>query len=145
MPDAVIDEEHGPRNLMEAVQVHTAKGLDHLGNTRDIAVTGEGTVRITEGTFASFDHGSNRDIGTAIEQFVAPRNYAFKKGILLKAAVTNAGIIYVGNNDVTAGTTGATDGFPLSGGDSVFIEVSDPSELYVIASVATQVLYWLGV
>lgn len=66
-------------------------------------------------------------------------------GILVKADAANAGIVYVGNADLTAGTADATDGYPLSAGDAVLIEVEDARQLYVFASQVDQVVYWLAV
>ncbi|MCC6191386.1 MAG: hypothetical protein IT318_20375 [Anaerolineales bacterium] len=92
----------------------------------------------------SFQHGSNRDVDASAEQLTAT-SVKCNNGIILRAASTNTGIIYVGNSSaVTAGSDGATDGFPLSAGDALTLEVMDPSTIYVIGSAANQVIYWAG-
>ncbi len=69
-------------------------------------------------------------------------------GVQLKADPANTGTIYVGfTSGVTAGTAGATDGFPLKAGDTVFIAAELAHHLdglYAIASAASQKLYFLG-
>ena len=84
-----------------------------------------------------FNHGANGDVDTTAEQLVTS-SIAPSIGILIKASSTNTGIIYVGNSDVTAGGTDATDGFELDAGESLMIEGRDADEIYVIASVASQ-------
>ena len=90
-----------------------------------------------------FDHGSNRNVDTAIIALTSV-SVTTDKGVVVKADAANAGIIYVGNSDVTAGDTEATDGFPLSAGDSVTIDVDNPNKISVIASQVDQVVYWLA-
>jgi len=84
-----------------------------------------------------FDHGANGDVDTTAEQLVAT-SISPSIGILVKASNTNTGIIYVGNSDVTAGDTDATDGFELDAGESLMLEGRDADEVYVIASVVNQ-------
>lgn len=93
---------------------------------------------------ATLDHGSNRDIDTTAEQ-ITSTSFACSFGVTLKADITNTGIIYIGNSDVTAGSAGSTDGFPLSPGETLTLEVSNPNLLYAIASVANQIIYWTAV
>lgn len=67
--------------------------------------------------------------------------YACKRGVGVKASPSNAGVIYVGPSDVTAGSTPATDGWPLAAGEELFLPLDDPRAVYAIASVANQQLY----
>ena len=56
----------------------------------------------------------------------------------------NTGILYVGNSDVTANTAAATDGFPLTANSPwIYLTVSDPTLIYVIASAASQKVFGL--
>ena len=65
---------------------------------------------------ASFDHAEKTSIGATALQLLAT-SLPIQVGIEIKAAVANgAGIVYVGNSDVTAGGTDATDGFALAAG-----------------------------
>ena len=91
-----------------------------------------------------FDHGRNSDVDTTAEQLTAT-SVRCSRGVVVKAANSNTGTIYVGNSDVTANSADATDGFELGAGESVTIEVDDVNKLYVIASAANQVVYWLTV
>ncbi len=63
------------------------------------------------------------------------------RGVGLKAALANAGTIYLGPSDVTAGTTAATDGWPLAAGEEIFLPLADPRTIFAVASVASQQLH----
>ncbi len=67
------------------------------------------------------------------------------KGVQIKAPETNSGVVYVGASGVTADSADATDGFPLSPGEGLFVPVDDPSKLYVIASAAGQKVFWFAI
>lgn len=103
------------------------------------------TGAATEATLATqstFDHGSKSGIGTSPVQITASSITA-KKGVTVKAAIANTGILYAGNSDVTNGTTDATDGFELGNGESCFIEVDNANKVYVIASTTGQKAFWM--
>ncbi len=93
----------------------------------------------------SFDHGSKSGIGvTAVVLSSTPIDA--KRGVLIKAASANSGIVYVGTNSaVTADSNDTSDGFPLSAGDSVEIEIDDAAGIFLIASEAGQKVFWIGV
>lgn len=103
-----------------------------------------GDVDVTSAVSATLDHGSNRDIDTAAEQITAT-SFACKFGVTLTADAANTGILYIGNSDVTAGTTAATDGIPLAAGDSITLPVTNSNIPYAIASANNQVIYWIAV
>lgn len=103
-----------------------------------------GDVDVTSAVSATFDHGSNRDVDTSAEQ-ITSTSFACKFGVTLKADITNTGILYIGNSDVTAGTTAATDGFPLSAGETLTLEVTNSNIPYAIASANNQIIYWTAV
>lgn len=103
-----------------------------------------GDVDVTSEVTTALDHGSNRDIDTAAEQITAT-SYTAKFGVVIKADIANTGIVYIGNSDVTAGTTAATDGFPLSAGESILLKVNNSNIPYAIGSAINQVVYWTAV
>ncbi len=103
-----------------------------------------GDVDVTSAVSSSFDHGSNQDIDTTAEQ-ITSTSFACKFGVTVKADITNTGIIYIGNSDVTASGTAATDGFPLSAGETLTLEVNNPNLLYAIASTTNQKIFWSAV
>ena len=105
---------------------------------------GDVDVTSVKDSQAALDHGSNLDIDTAAEQITAT-SFAAKKGVVVKADLANSGIIYIGNSDVTDGDTAATDGIPLSAGESLFVEVDNPNKLYAIGSAVNQKVYWMAV
>lgn len=135
-------------NRVPALLIHNSTGAE----TRQVRSTAanpnalpvEVVTQSGAATSGSFDHGSNRDVDTAAGALTAT-SFSATKGVTVIADSTNTGIIYVGNSDVTAGTTAATDGFPIQAGESVTLEVNNPNLLYVIASVNNQIVYWVAV
>lgn len=103
-----------------------------------------GDVDVLSAVSATMDHGSNLDIDTTAEQ-ITTTSFACKFGVTLKADITNTGIIYIGNSDVTASGTAATDGFPLSAGETLTLEVSNSNIPYAIASAVNQKIFWVAV
>lgn len=103
-----------------------------------------GDVDVLTEVSSTFDHGSNRDVDTTAEQ-ITTSSITAKFGVLVKAANANTGTIYVGNSDVTAGTTDATDGFEIGAGESVLIKVDNANKVYAIASAINQIVYWMTV
>jgi hypothetical protein len=95
-------------------------------------------------TTTTFDHGLNSDIDATAEQIVTTSKPA-TRGVIIKAHKDNTGTVFVGNSDVTANGTDATDGFPLEAGESVTVEASNANLVYVIGSAANQKAYWLVV
>lgn len=69
---------------------------------------------------------------------------AAKRGFLFKADATNTGTIFFGGTSVNAGA-GTENGIPLSAGESMFIEITRLSALWVDASTGTQKLNWLAI
>lgn len=80
---------------------------------------------------------------------LASTAYLPKYGFTIKASPANAGIVYVGfANTVTANSAAATDGMPISAGDSIFIPpamAADVTGIYLIASAADQKVFVIGV
>jgi len=105
-------------------------------------MSGEQKVQ-TVNQFDRLDHGST-SVGVTAVQVTATSELAHK-GLLIKADNANTGTIYMGNSDVTANTTAATDGFQLGPGESVELEVEDPSIVYARASAASQKVFWIFV
>lgn len=94
----------------------------------------------------SFIHGRKSGIGTSPVALTAESDVTARHGILVKAGAGNSGLVYPGTSpNVTAGSNDATDGFELSAGDSVVIEVIHPNDIFVIASAAGQEVFWIGI
>lgn len=95
-------------------------------------------------TFKRFQTGRKSSVGAVAVQLTAT-SIKTKKGVLIKAADDNAGIVYVGTSTVTADAADATSGFPILASEWVEIEVDDVSSVYVIASQADQKVYWVTI
>ena len=78
-------------------------------------------------------------IGTSVVQLVAANPELFT-GVLLRADLTNAGIIYVGFSDGVSTTTG----YPLEAGDQLPIPIDRIKKLWFVASQITQNLAWFA-
>lgn len=103
-----------------------------------------GDVDVTSSVSATLDHGSNLDIDTTAEQ-ITTTSFSAKFGVTVKSAVDNTDTVYIGNSDVTAGTTAATDGFPLEPGESITLPVNNSNLLYAIGAAANQKVFWSAV
>ncbi len=77
-------------------------------------------------------------VGTTAVQ-VRTDSVRTRHGVVLRAAPSNSGIVYVG---FVAGVT-VDNGFPLLAGESLSLEVADLNQVYVIASVAAQSVRWV--
>ena len=94
-------------------------------------------------TFTSLPKtGAKSAIGTSAVKVVASSQSA-QSGVMLRADKANTDIVYIGTSTVTAGTVDATDGFPLSAGDIMFIPVVDVSLIFAIAASGTQRVFWM--
>ncbi len=67
-----------------------------------------------------------------------------KRGFLFKADASNTGTVFFGGSSVNA-AGGSENGIPLSAGESMFIEITRLSALWVDASTGTQKIYWLAI
>jgi hypothetical protein len=105
---------------------------------------GQFTQEVINEPQGSLDTGSNLDIDTAAEQ-ITGTSYPATVGVLFRADADNSGVIYLGNSDVTAGTTASTDGFPLSAGDGVFLQISNANLVYGIGSAVNQKIFFMVV
>jgi hypothetical protein len=93
---------------------------------------------------ASFDHGEKTSIGATALQLVAA-SLPIQVGIEIRADAANgAAFIYVGNSDVTAGGTDATDGFKLAAGERLFLAVDDVFKVWVIGSTTGLAVSWIA-
>jgi hypothetical protein len=101
-------------------------------------------TRIGDDSLNNFDHGRTSSIGTSAAPLTSVSSHA-PRGVQIKAAIGNTGTVYVGNSDVTANAADATDGFPLVGGEALFVPVNDPSKVYVIGSASGQTVFYLVV
>lgn len=95
-------------------------------------------------TRSSFAHGSKSSIGATAVALSSAAITAFK-GVLIKAAPNNSGIVYVGNSDaVTADGADGTTGFPLAAGESLFVEKEAAGSVYLIGSATGQKVFFIA-
>ena len=101
-------------------------------------------LRIAVGAEKTFDHGALSAIGATALRIVSTYTFV-ARGVQIKAAVGNSGLVYVGNADVTAGSADATDGFELSPGDGLFVPAYDLSRVWFIGDSPGQKIFWFTV
>lgn len=99
-------------------------------------------LRVQIGGENAFDHGA-KTVGTTAAQLVTAETRV-NRGVQIKAAFGNTGRVYVGNADVTNGSTDATDGFELSAGQGLFVPTHDVTNVWIVGSAADQKTYWFG-
>lgn len=100
-------------------------------------------TRIADETVHALRHGRATGVGTSAVPLTSV-DVHLAKGVQLKADEANTGTVFVGGAGVTAGTTPATDGFPLAPGDGLFVPIDRASKLRLIATAASQNVYWLA-
>lgn len=132
------------QRVVLATDVALPAGTNAIGKLAANSGVDIGDVDVTSAVSGTLDHGSNRDIDTSAEQ-ITSTSFSAKFGVTLTADSTNTGIIYIGNSDVTAGTTAATDGIPLLAGQSITLPITNSNIPYAIASANNQVIYWIAV
>lgn len=131
------------QRVVLATDVALPAGTNAIGKLSANSGVDIGDVDVTSAVTSTMDHGSNQDIDTSAEQITAT-SFACKFGVTLRADTTNTAIIWIGNSDVTVGGTAATDGMPLSPGDSLFLPVTNSNIPYAIASANNQKIYWIA-
>lgn len=93
-------------------------------------------------TYHNAIHGALEAIGsTALPLSASTRK--LHKGVTILANSSNAQTVWIGTAAVTPGTVAATDGLPLTAGQSVAIPIDMLSRVYVVAaSGSNKVHYW---
>ena len=92
----------------------------------DVQIQGYGTI----------GHGNNTDIDSGDDEAITSSTPC--KYVELMAHIDNAGIIYIGGENVTSAT-----GIALYGGDVFSMHVDDLSKIFARASADNQSLQWV--
>lgn len=87
-------------------------------------------------------------VGVAARRLLAV-DLRFKAGVLLRAPgpdddTPNTAPIWVGSAKITADSNERTGGLPILPGATVFLPIEDPTDIWVVSTVASQDLAWLG-
>lgn len=75
-------------------------------------------------------------VGTVAVQLTS---IVLKQGVIIKAANSNSGTIYLGTSGVTAST-----GFELGAGESVTLPITNTNLIYAIANTTSQIISFIG-
>lgn len=94
-------------------------------------------------TTGPFHHG-HTSVGTSAIR-VVPQDLDLKKGLQIKSAAGNTGVVYLGRSNVTANSNAQTGGYPLQPGESIAIPIDEAKQIYVIASQVSQDVAWMGI
>lgn len=92
-------------------------------------------------------HG-HQTVGRTRRQLVDGK-YDILKGVLLRTPgssdpTPNTAVVWVGGKGVTA-DGGATGGMPLPPGESMFLPVDDPTQIYLVSTDDNQDIAWITV
>ena len=132
-----VDHDHAPFqvNASGALYVEVASSTTLTVNSH--AVTNAGTFAVQAGhDITGMVSGSNPDIGTSAEILRSLGNVACKRVDVI-ASSANTGIIWVGGSNLTADS-----GIPLSPGDFYSVDVDGTSDIYVLAAVNGESVYF---
>lgn len=137
-----LKESYDPALERLRVDALINDGVDALVINPDGSINVEGVV---SGTVSVDQNGlaniktTQYTVGTSAVQ-LTPTPLTGRKSISIKAHTTSATeLVYIGN---TSGVTTST-GYPLFDGDSLQIDLTDASNLYVIGTLAGQKVYVL--
>ena len=85
-----------------------------------------------------------KTVGVTAVALVSSQSVRGNTGVEIYSDAANEGVIYVGSRStVTANSADATDGFPIAAGKSILIPIRNPNDIYVIASEASQKIWWM--
>jgi hypothetical protein len=90
-------------------------------------------------TSGTLENGGQTLAGSTAEQITTTSTPC--QGVLVKAAPTNAGAIYVGKSDVTTDYADTTGGFPLEPGESVGVPCRNANEVYIRGTTGDKVAW----
>jgi hypothetical protein len=87
-----------------------------------------------------FRSGRLGGIGLEAVQLALPTGEPNNRGVLLKASPSNTTYLYVGNAGVSA-----SNGYPLSPGESLSLPLMDTQSVWIIADDVGQAIHWMCV
>lgn len=89
--------------------------------------------------------GALSNIGTTALR-LTNRNIPAIKGVLIYADSTNISKIFIGDSNVTAGSSDTTDGFPIPSDKALLVEIDNPNRVFIIATSGTaNKAYWMAI
>lgn len=137
-----IKESYDPALERIRVDALITDGIDALLINSDGSINVEGVisgeVTVDQNGLANIKT-TQYTVGTSAVQ-LTPTPLANRKSLSIKAHTTSSTeLVYIGN---TSGVTTST-GYPLFDGDSIQIDLTDASNLYVIGTLAGQKVYVL--
>lgn len=94
-------------------------------------------------TYHNVITGALEAIGSTALQLSASTRKLYK-GVTIVANSSNAQTVWLGTSTVTPGTVAATDGLPLTAGQSVALPVDMLSRVYVVAASGSNKVHFLA-
>lgn len=108
-----------------------AQGLQTSANSKPVVVASD--QQVARDTLVV----GQQSVGMSAVQLATNQIYL---GVTVKASNSNSGTVYVGVSGVDSGT-----GFELGAGESISIPVDNTDKIYVIATVSSQNVSFIGV
>jgi hypothetical protein len=122
-------------------QYNTTAPAPTNGQQVALQVDAGGNLKIAD-VFGVLTTGSKSAIGTTAVQIDATSVPALS-GVTIRSSVSNSATVYIGPSTVTAGTAAATDGIPLTPGESLAMPINNINLVYAIATAAGQEVFWM--
>ena len=114
--------------------------VDVTSNALDVNIAGGASIDIGDVEVkghAAIGHGNNTDIDSGDDEQITASSTPCKH-VDIMATITNTGIIYIGDEDVTSAT-----GVALYAGDIYSIDIENLNLIYARASVDNQAIQWV--
>ena len=137
---------HGVASHMDGDTFDASDGIVIVGGVdgttpRKLLVDATGRLIVASSSSGDLENGCQTLAGATAEALSAASIPC--SGVLVKAASTNTGTIYVGKSDVTTDFADSTGGYPLEPGESVGVPCLNVDDVYIRGTTGDKVA-WLA-
>ncbi|MBM3910975.1 MAG: hypothetical protein FJ356_04945 [Thaumarchaeota archaeon] len=138
--DADLLSALGTSGTLHTDLVSIRTNTSSVSSINDKLTNGTLQVKIVESNKPSTLR-SGKKIATITSSQLVSNSTRLNSGVNIKASIDNTSICYVGSSALNSDTTG---GFPLSPGESIFIEIGTLSSVYVRCVSGNQTLHYIA-
>lgn len=149
-----------PASVSGTVTIDDADIIDSLESTSKPLITNLAAIRTNTGLISTINDKLNTGvIQSKVTEITKPVKFVngskaltttaspiastvtIKVGVHVKAPLTNTDTIYIGSSTLL---TSPNDGFPLEPGESIFIEIDNPSKIYSRSAAIGQTVTYIA-
>ena len=102
---------------------------------------GSASVKISQITRSNSMVVGSKSVALADGASQMTSSFILKSGVTVKASANNTSTIYIGNQTLSRSVT---NGYPLSPGESIFLEIGNANMIYVRSESGTQSVNYIG-